>query len=161
MYFEPQFQVLGCSIDLNGVSRGEITLSNKPGRLERLQEHFLKIKAVGSLSLHEAQVLHGLLRYACGFFAGKHLHQVCAEIMSLGSSTGRNRLGHLTDFCDYACNMLRNSKPRTISAFGEKRPLLIFTDGCWEDGHAGIGAVVIDTATGERQIFMGAVPELF
>ena len=79
--------------------------------------------------------------------------------MSLGSSTGRNRLGHLADFCDYACNMLRNSKPRTISAFGEKRPLLIFTDGCWEDGHAGIGAVVIDTATGERQIFMGAVPE--
>ena len=45
--FEPQFQVLGCSIDLSGVSRGEITLSNKPGRLERLQEHFLKIKAAG------------------------------------------------------------------------------------------------------------------
>ena len=39
----------------------------------------------GILQLHEAQVLHGLLRYACGFFAGRNLHQVCAEIMAMGT----------------------------------------------------------------------------
>jgi len=79
--FEEKFQVLGCSLDLTGLVRGELALENKPGRLDRLREHFQKVKAAGSLPLREAQVLHGLLRYACGFFAGKHLHQVCAEIM--------------------------------------------------------------------------------
>ena len=39
----------------------------------------------GILQLHEAQVLPGLLRYACGFFAGRNLHQVCAEIMAMGT----------------------------------------------------------------------------
>ena len=153
--FETKFQVLGCAIDLGSLTQGLVTLENKPGRLERLHEHLLKIKAAGTLSLHEAQVVHGLLRYACGFFAGKHLHQVCAEIMSLGMGSGKGRLSQLADFCDYACNMLRKSKPRTISAFGEKRPILLFTDGCWENKHAGLGAVMVDTATGEKRVFPG------
>ena len=55
--------------------------------------------------------------------------------------------------------MLRKSKPSTISAFGKKRPILLFTDGCWENKHAGLGAVTFDTATGEGKIFSGAVPE--
>ena len=156
--FEDRFQVLGCSLDLTGLSRGELTLENKPGRLDRLQEHFQKVKLAGALPLHEAQVLHGLLRYACGFFAGKHLHQVCAEILSLGMAPGKKKLADLASFCDYACEMLGKCRPRTISAFGERKPLLIFTDGCWEGQTAGLGAVVIDTATGTKQIFMGEVP---
>jgi len=68
--FETKFQVLGCAIDLSSLNQGLVTLENKPGRLERLHEHLLKIKTAGALSLHEAQVVHGLLRYACGFFAG-------------------------------------------------------------------------------------------
>lgn len=156
--FEEKFQVLGCSLDLAGVPQGEVTLENKPGRLDRLCEHFQRIKAAGTMTLHEAQILHGLLRYACGFFAGKHLHQVCAEVMSLGSASGRNKMAALANFCDYACDMLAKCVPRTLSAFGERKPVLIFTDGCWEGGRAGIGAVVIDTALGTKQVFAGEVP---
>ena len=64
----------------------------------------------------------------------------------------------LSSFCDYACDMLTKCRPRTLSAFGERKPVLIFTDGCWEGGRAGIGAVVIDTASGAKQVFVGEVP---
>ena len=157
--FEQKFNVLGCSLDLSHLAKGEVILENKPGRLDRIFENLSRIKAAGSVSLHEAQVLHGLLRYACGFFAGKHLHQVCSEIMTLGSQVGRTRTPQLASFCDYACEMLRQSRPRTLSAFGDRRPILIFTDGCWEGRRAGLGAVVVDLATDVRRVFSGEVPE--
>ena len=76
--------------------------------------------------------------------------------MSLGMGSGKSRLSQLAFFfCDYACNRLRKSKPRTFSAFGEERPILLFTDRCWENRHAGLGAVMVDTATGERRVFSG------
>ena len=81
--FESHFQVLGCSLDLSRVPQGLVTAENKPGRIDRLLENLSRIKTAGRMSLHEAQILHGLLRYATGFFAGKHLHQVCAEVMAL------------------------------------------------------------------------------
>ena len=34
----------------------------------------------------------------------------------------------------------------------------MFTDGCWENKHAGLGAVMVDTATGEKKVFSGEVP---
>eukprot|EP00435_Cladocopium_sp_Y103_P045469 s290_g13.t1 len=127
--FAAKFQVLCCSLDLTGVSSGELVLENKPGRLDRLQQQLLRMKNAGKLTLHEGQVLHGLLRYACGFFSGRHLFQVCAEIMNLVSGSTGGRMTNVADFCDYAVDMLNQSKPRKLSAFGERRPFLIFTTG--------------------------------
>eukprot|EP00435_Cladocopium_sp_Y103_P026667 s2745_g6.t1 len=187
--FESKFQVLGCSLDLSQIDAGTLVTENRPGRIDRLLEHLQRIKAANSISLHEAQVLHGLLRYACGFFAGRNLHQVCAEVMSYGMAKtgglryacgffagrnlhqvcaevmsygmaktgGRNR--DLGNFCDYAADTLRNCRPRKLQAGGERRPILIFTDGAWEKEVAGLGAVLIDTATGERHVWSGRVPE--
>lgn len=36
---------------------------------------------------------------------------------------------------------------------------MVFTDGSWEDGHAGLGAVVLDTADGSAWVWSGQVPE--
>ena len=158
--FESQFQVLGCSLDFSRVPQGLVTAENKPGRIDRLLENLDRIKTAGRMSLHEAQILHGLLRYATGFFAGKHLHQVCAEVMALGSGAANRRLRDLTDFCDYATSALNSSKPRVLSAFSERRPVLIFTDGAWENQIAGIGAAVIDLATKQRWVLAGRVPQV-
>ena len=157
--FEDQFQVLGCNLDLRGIKDGLLVTGNKPGRLERLLEHFARVKQAGRISLHEAQILHGLLRYACGFFAGRHLHQVCAEIMAMGSGAVRSRSKDLSSLCDYAVSTLKASRPRTLTAFSEKRPILIFTDGAWEQNRGGLGAVVIDMATGEKWVLAGLVPQ--
>eukprot|EP00435_Cladocopium_sp_Y103_P001341 s4108_g1.t1 len=156
--FESKFQVLGCSLDLAGVATGEVVAENRPGRIDRLLEHLRKIRAANSISLHEAQVLHGLLRYACGFFAGRHLHQVCAEVMSFGTAASKGGRRNLSDFCDYASQALKDCKPRVLSAGWELRPILIFTDGCWESGFAGLGAVIVDTADNSRWVWSGQVP---
>ena len=69
--FEAVFHVLGCQLNLQGVHSGMLVLENKPSRIERMVEFITQLKAKGKVTLHEAQVLHGLLRYSCGFFAGK------------------------------------------------------------------------------------------
>eukprot|EP00435_Cladocopium_sp_Y103_P003437 s3690_g1.t1 len=157
--FESSFQVLGCSLNLEAIDEGKVILENKPGRIDRLLEQLNKIKQANRMSLHEAQVLHGLLRYACGFLAGRNLHQVCAEVMAFGNSSAQGRLRNLVDFCDYATECLKRAQPRVLSAGGERRPLLVFTDGAWEDSRAGIGAAVVDTATGQCWVWAGVVPD--
>jgi hypothetical protein len=146
-------------LDLGQITSGQIVTENKPGRIDRLVEHFGRIRAAGKMNLLQAQVLHGLLRYACGFFAGRFLHEVCAEVMNLGTSGVHGQASKLADFCDYAVDVLRRSMPRKLGVFAERRPILIFTDGAWEDGHAGIGAVIIVMASGAKWVLSGQVPE--
>eukprot|EP00435_Cladocopium_sp_Y103_P056688 s1782_g19.t1 len=154
---EEEFKQL---MDLGGELYGEVTTENRPGRIDRLLEHLQKIKAANAISLHEAQVSHGLLqRYACGFFAGRHLHQVCAEVLTFGMAKSPYHRRSLRDFCDYAAAVLKNCRPRKIKAGSERKPILIFTDGSWENRKSGIGAVVVDTATDERRVWAGEVPQ--
>ena len=139
-----------CNLDLGRIAQGELVARNKLGRVERLMEHFARVRAAGRMSLHEAQVLHGLLRYSCGFFAGRFLYQVCAEVMNLGMASAYGQAAKLADFCDDATGVLSRCVPRKLGVFCERRPVLIFTDGAWENGCASIGAVIIDVATGAK-----------
>ena len=157
--FEEIFQVLGCQIDLRKVSGGELKLENKMGRVEKLHEMLGSLKSKGSVSLHESQVLHGLLRFASGFFAGRQLHQVCAETIALckGGTLWSQKI--VEQFCNYADAVLRACKPRVLNTSFDRHPVLIFTDGSWEDPFAGVGAVVFDTLTGWRAIYSGELPQ--
>lgn len=98
--FEPAFTVLGASLDLSRVREGVVTLSNKEGRVERLVAQLRDVSSAGRMSVHESQVLHGLLRYSTGFFAGRQLHQVCAELLQLGDSADSRRLSSFVDYAD-------------------------------------------------------------
>ena len=155
--FESCFNVLGCSLNLERLSLGEVILENKQGRLERIFSQLTSIKTEGGMSLHQAQVLHGLLRYSCGFFAGKHLQQVCMEILQLGRFKHLQSQGRLQEFCIYAAECLSSCKPRVIKSQGDIRPVLIFTDASWETNVGGIGAVVIDTISNRVVIYSGQV----
>ena len=157
--FMPKFQVLGCCLDLAKLTEGVLVLENKPGRVERLVENLSNIRKAGRMSLHEAQVIHGLLRYACGFFAGRHLHQVCVERMALGGRAHSQTSADVVQFCDYAVSALQSCVPRVIHVSHETKPVLVFTDGSWERGVAGIGAVILDSATGQAFVSKGRVPE--
>ena len=157
--FEPVFQVLGCTLNLERVSAGVVTLENKPGRVDRILEKLSMVETEGRISLHDAQVLHGLMRYACGFFAGRLLQQVCGEVLSLGSPVLRSSISAVKDFCAYAKSVIAHCRPREISVGDERRPILIFTDGAWEDGRAGIGAVIIDLSTNFSVVLEGSVPD--
>ena len=68
--FKPSFQVLGCSLNLEEICKGAILLENKPGRIDRLVELLMGIKSEGCLTKHQGQIIHGLMRYACGISVG-------------------------------------------------------------------------------------------
>ena len=156
--FQARFNVLGCSLNLEGVANGSVVLENKPGRIDRLIDLLRKTSNEGVLTKHQGQVVHGLMRYACGFFSGKYLHQVCSEVLALSSATMRKSAADIRSFCDYAIRMLQTARPRKLDNGFEKKPILIFTDGCWESGFAGIGAAVLKLATGWRCVCSGVVP---
>ena len=156
--YQARFNVLGCALDLSDISSGSVKLENKPGRIDRLVELLKKTSEEGALTRHQSQVIHGLMRYACGFFSGKYLHQVCAEVMAIGSAPSKKGPAEIRSFCDYAIRMLQTSQPRQIHCGFEKKPILIFTDGCWEAGFAGIGAVISDVATGTKIVCSGVEP---
>ena len=158
--YQARFNVLGCTLDLTDISSGSVKLENKPGRIDRLVELLKKTSEEGTLTKHQGQVIHGLMRYACGFFSGKYLHQVCAEVMAIGSAHSKKGPAEVRSFCDYAIRTLQTSRPRQIHCGFEKRPILIFTDGCWEAGFAGIGAVISDLATGVKIVCSGVVPSI-
>ena len=157
--FQEKFTVLGTEIDLGRISTGTVTLANKPGRVERiikLLEHHME---KGSVTLHEAQVAHGLFRHACGFFAGRSFVQLCNELLSLGNPVVRSTTSQVKSVCSYAVEVLKCSAPRVVKCGLEKSPILVFTDGSWEKGEAGIGAVVLDQYTETRRVFAGVVEE--
>lgn len=113
----------------------------------------------GRITLHDAQVLHGLMRYACGFFAGRLLQQVCGEVLALGSPVNRSSASAVRDFCNYAKAVISHCRPREIAVGDERRPILLFTDGACEDRHAGIGAVILDLSSDFSVVLSGEVPE--
>lgn len=53
--------------------------------------------------------------------------------------------------------MLRAQKPRVHSTLEANRPILIFTDGAYEDGVATAGAVVVDVS--QRHAYVVTVPD--
>ena len=55
--------------------------------------------------------------------------------------------------------MLSNSCPRRTSSAGEKRPVLVFTDGAWESGVSGLGAVIVDPVSESKHVLSGEVPQ--
>ena len=128
------------------------------GRVEKLHDMLVSLKAKRSVSLHESQALHGLLRFASGFVAGRQLHQVCAETIALcrGGTLRSPKL--VEQVCDYADLVLKACRPRVLNTNFERQSILCFTDGSWEDPFAGVGAVVLDTLTGWRAIYSGELP---
>ena len=157
--FSHVFQVLGCQLDLRQIPNGKIVLENKQGRLGRVCSRLESIKKQGQMSLHQSQVLHGLLRYSCDFFAGRHLQQVCMELLQLGNMRHLQAGERLEEFCLYA-SALKSSKPKILSATGEKRRILVFTDASWESGYGGLGAVTIDLATNTPVVYSGEAPSM-
>ena len=158
--FQQRFDVLGCALDLSETASSTLALENKPGRDDRLVTLLQQTREDGMLTRHQGRLVLGLLKYACGLFSGRYLHQGCAEVMALSSSMSRKSVQSVKPFCDYAIKSLQAACPKRLHSAFEKRPLLIFADGCWEPDSAGFDAVIIDKATEQRLVCSGVVPEV-
>ena len=154
--FDKVFTVLGMQLDLSQLTSQTVVLSNKPGRTDRIVQKLQEVAQAGSIHKHEAQVLRGLLQFASGFYAGRGLKQTCCwlgEVVRGRTFTPEE----VRQRCTQAQKVLASASPRFLRV-GPSEPLLhLYTDGSWERGVAGIGAVLLDVATGTGRVFQGVV----
>eukprot|EP00439_Symbiodinium_sp_Y106_P035094 s7797_g4.t1 len=154
--FNKVFTVLGMQLDLSQLASQTVVLSNKPGRTDRIVQKLQEVAQAGSINKHEAQVLRGLLQFASGFYAGRGLKQTCCwlgEVVRGKTFTPEE----VRQRCTQTRKVLASASPRFLRV-GPSEPLLhLYTDGSWERGVAGIGAVLLDVATGAGRVFQGVV----
>ncbi|CAE7222566.1 unnamed protein product [Symbiodinium sp. CCMP2592] len=159
--FAEVFSVLGMQIDLSNLSKRSIVLSNKPGRIDRIVEKLESVAASGFLTVHQAQILLGLLNFSSGFFAGRALKHSCKWLSGFLAGD-RPSPKTVSEMCEHTIKILVSTPPRFIScdSTGEP-PILVWTDGAWEPAKAfaGIGAVILDASSGVSRVFQGQVPE--
>ena len=157
--FASRFDVLGMCADVTSLHRGTLVLSNKEGRAERIKDLLCMVSDEGRITRHQGQVLLGLLRFASGFYGGRTLRHVCADLNRLVFSRDHVTSQRLRVLCNLASEALTTLPPRTITYAASKPLVHVFTDGCWQDGFAGLGAVVFDCATSRGRVFQGRLPD--
>eukprot|EP00435_Cladocopium_sp_Y103_P044230 s2135_g12.t1 len=148
--------LLGWKHDRTGPKGGGLILKNKKGRVEKICQKVERIRVKGSLSLTDAQELHGLLNFATGYFAGRFLKYAYFKIFSLVSKDGYKPPG-LPQWCEDVLTLLKAAQPRLIALSIDTRTVVVFTDGSWESGVAGIGACLFDESHGTRLVIQDKV----
>ena len=155
--FAPSFDVLGMTLDLASLKQsGFVTLKNKEGRVDKISSKVLRVQQSCSMSLAEAQEIHGLLNFATGYFAGGSLKYSCFKIFSLVDK-GKFQSRQLKAWCEEVLVLLKSVRPRTIPMNLNTKTALVFTDGSWESGVGGLGAVLLDESTGSRVVIQDEV----
>ena len=142
--FAGAFDLLGVNFNLAWTPKGILQVTNKATRIEKLCALLDRIKSDGEITAAQASELQGLLNFAIGFFSGKALKHLVAAFMPYADRVSHSKSVELQDLCAYAKAMLTSLGPRTHSIMGDRRPILLFTDGAWEDGQASAGAILVD-----------------
>ena len=134
-------------------------LANKPERIDKLLNKLKRVEESGSVTVHEAQVLLGWFNFASGFYAGKPFKLIMRTLTRVIAHDYPSAKT-LSTVCRHAMVLLQAASPRLINCFQELSSVVhIWTDGSWEDGKAGLGAVVLDLSTGQGRVFQGFAPK--
>ena len=157
--FSSRWAALGAAFDFSKLHQGELTVSNKEGRLERIVKMAQKLPEGDCDVKQVATSLHGLLNFASGFVLGsalKPISRAYSRLAARPSSFGSHDILRVTELLKI---VISNTKPRVFKVSDPARPLLIYTDGSYEDSVALWGAFVCDLQTGEKRVLSGKVPE--
>ena len=155
--FAAAFDLLGVTFDLRRMPRGVLTIMNKASRIDKICSMLADIEQTRSTSPAKASEIQGLLNFAVSFYMGRGLKHLVSAFMPF---TEGHRVAHadeLVALCAYARTMLQSQRPREHSLTVTTRPVLIFTDGAYENGVATAGAVIVDGPM--RLAYVIKVPE--
>lgn len=155
--FSPEMTVLGVAFDLSNLRGGKLKIFNKPGHLDRICALLQDIKKKGKLDSEHGPVLQGLLNFAGRFVLGRALKYPMHQLSKLMAS--RTSGDAVCRFCDSTNQLLSEVKPRYISILPNQSPILIYTDGAFEDGRGTWGAVSVDRYSSVRVVHHGTVPD--
>ena len=136
---------LGVSLDLSDVWVGSLTIANKPGRLEKIASMLRPIADGEEVTRADLASLHGLINFAGGYVMGFELKPTARMLAKALSGPFRG-------------NILSQCAPRQCLA-NVRPPLIVYTDGAYEDEVGSWGSLVVDPTTGLRWLFGGRVEE--
>ncbi|CAE7927972.1 unnamed protein product, partial [Symbiodinium necroappetens] len=86
--FSSQWVALGAAFDFSKLHQGELTVSNKEGRLERIATMAQKLPAGDCDVKQVATSLHGLLNFASGFVLGSALKPISRAYSRMNARKG-------------------------------------------------------------------------
>jgi hypothetical protein len=151
--FDVKFVSLGVMVDFTSASDKEIVVTNKPGRLEGVQQLILEVLRKGFMGFKQALSIKDKITYAEGQLFSKVAAPTC-RVLSKWASVGFER--ELTDEMKFAlsagCEALMGAGTKRITRMSRDKPVLVFTDGACEADGTTIGGVMFDG---------DSVPELF
>jgi hypothetical protein len=161
--FGKTFNMLGAVIDLSRSMEGVVQISNKPSRIEELLASVKELALGDDFSESMLQSLRGRLLYAAGNTFGRCTQvavQALGRVARRGTSIALDE--EMITCIEFAVRTLAESLPRTIHAWRDEWPVLIFTDGACENEGAIVtfGAVICDSST-NSYFFGDHVPQSF
>ena len=162
--FERSAEILGVVFDLSRSGEGRVSISNKPSRVEELNDALLQILNAKFVIPTAMPSVLGKLQYADSHVWGRAGRLALADLRELGHTSPTKVL--LEESQLQAFEILRqrlcSGRPKTFLADVVEKPVLIFTDGALEyEGEvakATIGGVCLRPG-GDCEIFGAAVPD--
>ena len=142
--FSEVFDLLGVTFNLKNLQQGTFVVSNKIGRVEKLCKMLEDIESAGAITAAKASEIQGLLNFAVSFYMGKGLKHLVSAFMQFTDGMRSKNSEELKCLCACAKSMLLGQQPRVHSLSAPCQPVLVFTDGAYENGIASAGAVVVD-----------------
>ena len=106
---------------------------------------------------HIARSVHGVLNFMNRASMGHRLKLPCRAFANLSCLFEDPGLEVLEKLRSFALSSLDAMQPKTLGPTKIETPVLIFTDGAYEDGKATWGAVILDEHTGTSVVHHGKV----
>ncbi|CAE7454418.1 unnamed protein product, partial [Symbiodinium microadriaticum] len=140
--------------------QGILTVRNKPDRVKELRADLSRLLEQGFITRAEASSLHGRLNFAQGQLHGCPI-KPALRFLSMVASQGwdDSRSDDFKLVVGYIAACFAADVPREIHALDDRFAIKLFTDGAWDDGVAGAGAVLQSTAGGAPLVAEIQVPE--
>ena len=157
--FSLEMQALGIQYNLRELWEGKLTVQNKPGRRDRIRSLTAELRELGSGSRSAAASLAGILNFCGGFVLG-HALKPATHALSRWAMGDNLSKAATHEMCDLIEFLVDASKPRLITMDRDLPSMIVYTDGAFEARDGSWGALVIDPATGSREVYGGWVPQV-
>ena len=155
--FGKRFNMLGAVIDLSQSMDGAVQISNKTSRVSELMASVEALELGADFTESQLQSLRGRLLYAAGNTFGR-CTQVAAQALGRVARRGTGTFldEEMLACIKFAVHTLASALPRSIHAWKDEWPVVIFTDGaCEADGALVTHGAVLCDVTSESYLFFG------
>ncbi len=150
-------QALGVQYNLEGTWDGQLVIQNKPGRLERILQLTKEFNDNKKGEGQTAATIGGLLNFSGGSVLG-HSLKPATQLLYRWMSPSKPSASLKAELCDLIRVLIRDVRPKEVSVNDIETPVLIFTDGAFENDVGTWGALVIDPHNKICDVFAGTVP---